>query len=254
MKKRIIFAVILLLVFIAGAVVYTNINHKRIDEIGGFKITEITRISFQYNNPAVKGGTVENKEKIKEFMDYLSSCVFSKKLIQEPITGYYQTAVFFIDDKEVLRIMTYENFIDINGTGYNMVKNKLSLKKIDDFINSIKASVDTVTIITDRNIYTPAMSSARGITLTPDFNTENKHSNLIYHWITDEGEFIDKGKEVKNQGESVLWSAIANDKVIDIKNPFDIRLEVIDSGNQRILASAKLTITSDKGFYKVEKQ
>lgn len=69
----------------------------------------------------------------------LPGSVFST-IILLSIAGYYQTAGFFIDDKEVLRIMTYENFIDINGTRYNMVKNKLSLKKIDDFINSIKAN------------------------------------------------------------------------------------------------------------------
>lgn len=38
---------------------YTSNKHKRINEIGKLKITDITKISFQYNNPAVdRGGTV----------------------------------------------------------------------------------------------------------------------------------------------------------------------------------------------------
>lgn len=254
MKKRMTITGILLGILIAGFLVYTNMNCKTISEIGEIKVTDITRISFQYNNPAAEGGTVENKEKIEEFMSYFSSCVFSKKLIQEPITGYYQSAVLFIGDKEVLRIMTYENFIEINGTQYDMVKNKLSLKKINTFINSIKAGADAVTIITDRNMYTPVMSSARGITLTPGFKTQSKYNNLIYSWTADEGEFIDIGKEVKNQGEPVIWSAISKDKITEIKNPFDIRLEVIDGSSKKVLASTKLTITPDRGFYKVEKQ
>jgi len=253
MKKRIIFTFILLWVFIAGAVVYTSINYKRITQIGDFKSADISRISFQYNNPAYKGGTVENKGKIEEFMNYINNCVFSKKRVQTPIVGYNQLAVFFIGDKEVMRITTYENFIEINGTQYNMVKNKLSLEKIDDFINSIKANNDKAAIIPDRNVYSPFMSSARGITMMPSFKTQNKYKNLIYHWITGEGEFIDKGKEVKNQGEAVLWSSITDNKAADLKNPFDIRLEIIDGSNQKILASTKLTLKFDNGLYKVQK-
>lgn len=48
-----------------------------------------------------------------------------------------------------------------------------------------------------------------------------KHIELEDHWITDEGEFISDfvylGKAVKNKGETVLWSAIEKDKVVDIK-------------------------------------
>lgn len=138
MKKRIAITVIFIFVFIVGIVIYTNTNHKRISEIGGFQSVNITKISFQYNNPAIKGRTVEDKEKIKEFMNYISSCVFSKKHIQTTMGGYYQMAVFFAGGNEVMRIMTYDNFIDINGIQYNMVKNKLSLEKIDNFINNIK--------------------------------------------------------------------------------------------------------------------
>ncbi|MBZ9686784.1 hypothetical protein G9F72_010650 [Clostridium estertheticum] len=117
---------------------------------------------------------------------------------------------------------------------------------------------DTVTISTDKNSYTPMMSyGSGGIKMTPNFNSKKKYTKLEYHWITDEGEFISEfahlGKEVKNQGETVLWSAIVNDKVVDIKSSFDIRLEVIDSASKEILANTKLTITPNKGFYEVKK-
>jgi hypothetical protein len=112
---------------------------------------------------------------------------------------------------------------------------------------------DTVTITTDRNSYTPAMSSAQGITMTPNLKTEKKYTKLVYHWTANEGEFIGSGKEIKNQGEEVLWSAIANDAVTEIKSSFDIRLEVIDDESQKILASTKLTITPNNGFYEVKK-
>lgn len=121
-----------------------------------------------------------------------------------------------------------------------------------------KKTNDTVSIITDRNAYTPAMSSARGIKMTPDLNSRKKYTKLEYHWITDEGEFISDfahlGKEVKNQGETVLWGAIENDKVVDIKSPFNVQLEVIDSERQEILANTKLTINPNKGIYEIKKQ
>lgn len=114
-------------------------------------------------------------------------------------------------------------------------------------------SIDAVTITTDRNSYTPAMSSTQGITMTPNFKTQRKYANLIYHWTTSKGEFIELGKDVKNQGEAVMWSAIENNTVAEIKNSFDIKLEVIDGETQRILASTKLTIIPNNGFYEVKK-
>ena len=116
-----------------------------------------------------------------------------------------------------------------------------------------------VTITTGRNSYSPMMSyGSGGIKMTPNFKSKKKYTKLEYHWITDEGEFISDfthlGKEVKNQGETVLWSAIENDEVVDIKSPFDIRLEVIDSEGREILVNTKVTINPNKDFYEMKKQ
>ncbi len=97
------------------------------------------------------------------------------------------------------------------------------------------------------------MSSVQGITLTPDFETKTSFKNLVYHWETKEGEFIGMGKEANNQGEAVVWSAVDNDKIAEIKNDFDIKLEVIESESKKVLATAKITITTaDTGFYSVK--
>ena len=112
---------------------------------------------------------------------------------------------------------------------------------------------DKVTITTDRNSYTPSMSSAQGIKMTPSFEAKKSYENIIYHWETAEGEFIGIGKEVKNQGEPVIWSAVENDKVVDVKKPFDIKLEVISSDGKKVLATTKVTITPNNGFYEVKK-
>lgn len=125
-----------------------------------------------------------------------------------------------------------------------------------DKINADKKPNDTVSIITDRNMYTPAMSSARGIKMTPNFKSIKKYAKLEYKWITDEGEFISgfgkSGKMVKNQGETVLWSASENDEVVYIKKPFNIKLSVMNSENKEILANTKLIINTNNGFYEIE--
>lgn len=138
LNKRVLLFAILILVFAFIVLVYINNNYKTINEINRFNSADITKISFQYNNPAIKGGKVENKEKIEKFMKYINSCVIVKKHDQTPVAGYYQMAVFFIGDKEVMRLTTYGKFIEIDDTQYEMVMNKLDIKKIDDFINSIK--------------------------------------------------------------------------------------------------------------------
>ncbi|MDD4565075.1 MAG: hypothetical protein PHE79_06310 [Eubacteriales bacterium] len=111
---------------------------------------------------------------------------------------------------------------------------------------------DLVTITADPDFYTPSMSSVRGITMTPNFETNNSYEDIVYHWKTARGEFIGAGKETKNQGEAVIWSAVENDELADINEPFDINLAVIDNNSAEILAYTALTITPDNGFYKVE--
>lgn len=116
---------------------------------------------------------------------------------------------------------------------------------------------DTVRIITDRDAYTPAMSSAQGIKMTPDFKSYKNYKALEYHWITEQGTFVKEPyvyiNEIRNQGASVLWGAIANDKVINIDSAFKVKLEVINIDNNKILAKTELIIVPDKGFYKVKK-
>lgn len=112
---------------------------------------------------------------------------------------------------------------------------------------------DTVTITADPNSYTPLMSSVQGITLTPVFEPKTNHENVVYHWETVEGEFINYGKEVKNDGEPVVWSAVEDDGIADIEDDFDIKLEVLQGETKEVLADAAITITvTGAGFYTIK--
>jgi hypothetical protein len=112
---------------------------------------------------------------------------------------------------------------------------------------------DKFSITTDVNSYAPFMSSVQGITMRPNFDTEKTYGKLIYHWETTVGEFMGIGKEVKNQGEAVVWRPIEDNKLTDTKNSFDIKLEVIDSSSNKVLAAKKLTIVpTNKGFFEIK--
>jgi len=81
-----------------------------------------------------------------------NSCVVTKKWIQTPMTGYNQMAGLYIGNKEAVSISFYDNFIEINGIQYNMLKNKLSSDKIDEFVKSAAFYVpliEDISLMTD---------------------------------------------------------------------------------------------------------
>lgn len=120
-----------------------------------------------------------------------------------------------------------------------------------------KKSAYEVSINTDRNSYSPAMSSIRGITLSPSLKPENKSSNIIYHWSTTSGGFLNTGdntttKEVENNGEGVLWTAITHGGEKAEKS-ITITLKVEDKGNGKVLAENRVVLEEKEGSYWVRK-
>lgn len=114
-----------------------------------------------------------------------------------------------------------------------------------------------VSINTDKNSYSPAMSSIRGITLSPRLKPEDKNSNIIYRWSTTSGGFLNTGdntttKEVENKGEGVLWTAIT-DGGEKAEKSITITLKVEDKGSGKVLAENNLVIEEKEGSYWVRK-
>lgn len=111
-------------------------------------------------------------------------------------------------------------------------------------------------INTDKNFYSPAMSSIRGITLSPSLKTEDKNSNLIYHWSTTSGGFLNTEgntttKEIKNKGEGVLWTAIT-DGGEKAEKSINITLKLEDKGNGKVLAENRVVLEEKEGSYWVK--
>lgn len=113
-----------------------------------------------------------------------------------------------------------------------------------------------VSINTDKNSYSPAMSSIRGITLSPSLKPENKTSNIIYHWSTTSGGFLNTGdntttKEVENKGEGVLWTAITagGEKA---EKSITITLKVEDKSSGKVLGENRVVLEEKEGSYWVK--
>lgn len=116
-----------------------NPNSTTVSGVTGIKLDDITKIVFYDGRGGLnKPLTVEDKQKIKEFMEYLDGYTIKKTKNPETV-GWAQGAVFYIDDKEVINI-TFGDPIIINEDYFKIIKGGLDTYKIDEFLKSIYPS------------------------------------------------------------------------------------------------------------------
>lgn len=119
----------------------SNVNRDAttISGVTGIKSSDITKIVFYDGRGGInKPVTVEDKEKIKEFMEGLDR-VIVKKTKNPKIDGWAQEAIFYINDKEVINIV-FGDPIEINNDYFKIVNGSLDTDKIDAFLKPIDSS------------------------------------------------------------------------------------------------------------------
>lgn len=117
----------------------------------------------------------------------------------------------------------------------------------------------TVSIDHDIDTYSFAMSSIRGITMTPIIEgTTNKE--LIYHWNTnnDTQSFMyleDIQTEIINNGEPVLFigGPEADMNGSNLTSPVRVTLTLKEKDTDKILARDELVLTRENLMYTVKK-
>ena len=115
-----------------------------------------------------------------------------------------------------------------------------------------KKSTYKISIQTDRNSYNPVSSAVQGIGMSPELNTNDKSTGIVYYWTTTAGSFIgsnDKGLVI---GDSVKWSALS-DKSASAPTTATVTLEAKEKGAGKILAKTNLTIDGKNSVYTVKK-
>lgn len=87
--------------------------------------------------------TVENKQKIDEFLNYFDKIRIRKADSSEIKVGWIHHAIFYNHEKKILEI-TFGNPMKINKDKYyTVLKNELSTKKIDEYLKSINSNWKT---------------------------------------------------------------------------------------------------------------
>ena len=129
--------------------------------------------------------------------------------------------------------------------------------------NFQETSSENVKIQTDRDSYTPIMSSTVGIELVPIYTSERDSESVKFHWRTNYGYFVSwkspeykvipLGTEVINNGEKIYWSYDPTE-MGEKKPPVQISLTIEDAISGQPLAESTLEIEwEDQDIAKVKK-
>lgn len=106
--------------------------------------------------------------------------------------------------------------------------------------------------------YSPALSATIGIPLTARLSGGKIPKNIVYHWTTDYGQFLnldgkvtELGREVRTESDKVYWSVDFNAQ--REASDFNIRLQVEDRQTGETIAQAGLELEKDEeGFFVVK--
>jgi predicted lactoylglutathione lyase len=132
MWKKVLSIVLIIVVFIF---LFFSFKTKKIKELTNVNYNSITKIMFVDGSGRNKPLTVDNKQKIEEFINYIDDCVVIKADNPDKI-GWLHSASFYENDKQVMEIV-FVNPIIINGEYYRVIWGGLSGDKIDKFLKSI---------------------------------------------------------------------------------------------------------------------
>ncbi len=127
--------------------------------------------------------------------------------------------------------------------------------------NFQETSYEKVKIQTDRDSYTPIMSSVVGIGLVPIYISERDPETVKFHWRTNYGHFVSwesqeykvimLGIDVINNGEKIYWSY---SEMSEKKPSVHISLTVEDAVSGEPLVESTLEIEwEDQDIAKVKK-
>ncbi|AFM40730.1 cell wall-binding protein [Desulfosporosinus acidiphilus SJ4] len=120
-----------------------DFEEKTISEVTNVKSTDITKIIVYDGRGGLnKPISVENKQKINQFMGYLDNYIIKKDKNPLPSVGWIHKAVFYDHDKEVMDIV-FTNPIIINQTYYDIIKGDLDTQTMDQFLKSVDPSYES---------------------------------------------------------------------------------------------------------------
>jgi hypothetical protein len=138
MGKRwaLIFTTVVLFSFLLLGCSVSQNKEKYLDKVTTIKFSEVTKIVFSDGRGRNKPFTLDDKQKISEFIKLMDNYVIKKEKKHIDSVGWIHMADFYNGDTKLIRI-TFTNPLEINGKYYDIVKGGLSTAAIDTFIREV---------------------------------------------------------------------------------------------------------------------
>ncbi len=115
-------------------------EEKTINDVTNFKSEDIIKIIFSDGSGMNKPLTVENQQKVKEFLGYIDDYVV-KKVPDPYMIGWARHAKFYNKAGDKVMEINFNDPLTINKDYYEIIKKPdLDYKKIDQFLHSIDSS------------------------------------------------------------------------------------------------------------------
>ncbi len=119
------------------------------------------------------------------------------------------------------------------------------------FIGCNKTTYD-VSINTDIDTYHLAISVVQGITMTPEFKTNDKNINVEYYWSTTDGGFIGFEDKESVLADSIIWSPLSSSLPAPSKNA-KVTVTVKEKVTGKVLGESSVNIEEKDNIYIVKK-
>ena len=110
-------------------------KEKGIFEVISLKKDNITKIVLMDSRNIKNPVTIEDKQKISEFMKLTNSDVIKSEKKHHYSNGW-QDSVYFYNNEKKPKIITFTNDLKINGEYYEFIKGSLTQNKIVELMNS----------------------------------------------------------------------------------------------------------------------
>jgi hypothetical protein len=136
-KKRLIFIIVLLVLFCAVFLIYNRYQYKEesITEVTNLKDSDITKIVLLDGRDLSRVVNIADKQKINEFMKLIDSDVIKKEKKYQYSSGWQNSVDFYSNGKK-LKTITFTIDLEIDGEHYEIIKGDLTQNKIVKLMNS----------------------------------------------------------------------------------------------------------------------
>lgn len=108
-------------------------SEKSISEVAELKNSDITKIVLIDGHDLSKSTTIEDKQKIKQFMKLVDNEIIREEKNHQNSNGWSDYIDFYSNDKKI-KTITFTNDLEIDGKYYEIIKGDLTQKKIIDLI------------------------------------------------------------------------------------------------------------------------